>query len=147
MARLNIPATLKQLPQLTQTVERDNLFKSDPGKIAFASGQNPIKHVIYVLKENRTYDQILGDLKVGEWRSVAHHVWRRHHAQRAQTRTAVRGARQLLRQRGSLRRRASLVHGRDHADYNEKTWQIAYRGKERTYDFQGQNADEYPARA
>jgi hypothetical protein len=29
-------------------------------------------------------------------------------------------------------------------DYNEKTWQIAYRGKERTYDFQGQNADEYP---
>ena len=30
------------------------------------------------------------------------------------------------------------------SDYNEKTWQIAYRGKERTYDFQGQNADEYP---
>jgi hypothetical protein len=29
-------------------------------------------------------------------------------------------------------------------DYNEKTWQIAYRGKERTYDFQGQNADEFP---
>ena len=29
-------------------------------------------------------------------------------------------------------------------DYNEKTWQIAYRGHERTYDFQGQNADEYP---
>src|SRR5262249_6897559 len=30
------------------------------------------------------------------------------------------------------------------SDYNEKTWQIAYRGKERTYDFQGLNADEYP---
>jgi hypothetical protein len=30
------------------------------------------------------------------------------------------------------------------SDYNEKTWQIAYRGKERTYDFQGQVADEYP---
>ncbi|HKT87979.1 MAG TPA: hypothetical protein VJQ59_06065, partial [Candidatus Sulfotelmatobacter sp.] len=30
------------------------------------------------------------------------------------------------------------------SDYNEKTWPIAYRGKERTYDFQGQNADEFP---
>jgi YVTN family beta-propeller protein len=26
----------------------------------------PIKHVIYVIKENRTYDQVLGDLKGGE---------------------------------------------------------------------------------
>jgi len=30
------------------------------------------------------------------------------------------------------------------SDYNEQTWQIAYRGKERTYDFQGIVADEYP---
>jgi hypothetical protein len=30
------------------------------------------------------------------------------------------------------------------SDYNEKNWPIAYRGKERTYDFQGQVSDEYP---
>jgi hypothetical protein len=30
------------------------------------------------------------------------------------------------------------------SDYNEKTWQIAYRGQERTYDYQGSVADEYP---
>jgi hypothetical protein len=30
------------------------------------------------------------------------------------------------------------------SDYNEKTWQIAYRGKERIYDFQGLNSDESP---
>ncbi|HKT87678.1 MAG TPA: hypothetical protein VJQ59_04545, partial [Candidatus Sulfotelmatobacter sp.] len=66
IARLNIPSTLQKLPQLTETVERDNLLHSDPGKITFATGENPIKHVIYVLKENRTYDQILGDLKVGD---------------------------------------------------------------------------------
>src|SRR5207302_1074668 len=30
------------------------------------------------------------------------------------------------------------------SDYNEKTWQIAYRGKERIYDYQGSVADEYP---
>ena len=29
------------------------------------------------------------------------------------------------------------------SDYNEKTWQIAYRGKERTYDYQGNVADEF----
>jgi hypothetical protein len=30
------------------------------------------------------------------------------------------------------------------SDYNEKTWQINYRGKERTYDFQGTVAEEEP---
>jgi hypothetical protein len=30
------------------------------------------------------------------------------------------------------------------SDYNEKTWQIAYRGHERTYDFGGSVADEVP---
>jgi len=29
-------------------------------------------------------------------------------------------------------------------DYNEKTWQIGYRGAERTYDYQGTVADEFP---
>jgi len=29
-------------------------------------------------------------------------------------------------------------------DYNEKTWQIAYRSDERTYDYQGTVADEFP---
>jgi len=28
----------------------------------------PIKYVLYIVKENRTYDQILGDLKTGQWR-------------------------------------------------------------------------------
>ncbi len=28
-------------------------------------GESPIKHVIYIVKENRTYDQVLGDLRPG----------------------------------------------------------------------------------
>ena len=68
IARLNIPSTLEKLPQLTQVVEHDNLLHADPGTIAFAGGRNPIKHIIYVIKENRTYDQILGDLKSGDMR-------------------------------------------------------------------------------
>ncbi|HZC25232.1 MAG TPA: phosphoesterase [Candidatus Binatia bacterium] len=144
IARLNIPDTLKQLPQLTQTVERDNLFHSDPGTITFASGQNPIKHVIYVLKENRTYDQILGDLKVGDGdpslTMYGEDITPNEH--------------KLALQFGVLDNfyDSGEVSGDGHiwsnaaitSDYNEKTWQIAYRGKERTYDFQGQVAEEYP---
>ena len=54
------------MTELTRIVEHDNLLHNDPGKIQFAAGGNPINHVIYVIKENRTYDQILGDLKVGD---------------------------------------------------------------------------------
>ena len=33
-----------------------------PAKVG---GQSPIKHCIYIIRENRTYDQVLGDLKEG----------------------------------------------------------------------------------
>ena len=144
VARLNIPATLEKLPELTQRVERDNLFHADPGTIAFAGGKNPIKHVIYVMKENRTYDQILGDLKVGDGDPsltlYGEDITPNEH--------------KLALQFGVLDNfyDSGEVSGDGHiwstaaitSDYNEKTWQIAYRGKERTYDFQGQVADEYP---
>jgi len=144
IARLNIPATLAKLPEYTQMVERDNLFHSDPGKITFTTGGNPIKHVIYVMKENRTYDQILGDLKVGDGdpslTMYGEDITPNEH--------------KLALQFGVLDNfyDSGEVSGDGHvwstaaitSDYNEKTWQIAYRGKERTYDFQGQNGDEFP---
>ncbi|HEY1679076.1 MAG TPA: beta-propeller fold lactonase family protein [Candidatus Sulfotelmatobacter sp.] len=144
IARLKISDLLEKLPQYTQMVERENLFHSDPGKITFAGGQNPIKHVIYVIKENRTYDQILGDLKFGNGDPsltlYGEDITPNEH--------------KLALQFGVLDNfyDSGEVSGDGHlwstaaitSDYNEKTWQIAYRGKERTYDFQGQNADEYP---
>ncbi|MGB9364010.1 MAG: phosphoesterase, partial [Candidatus Sulfotelmatobacter sp.] len=144
IARLNIPDTLKKLPELTRIVEHDNLLHNDPGKIQFAAGGNPINHVIYVIKENRTYDQILGDLKVGD----------------GDPSLTMYGAditpneHKLALQFGVLDNfyDSGEVSGDGHlwstaaitSDYNEKTWQIAYRGKERTYDFQGTVADEFP---
>ncbi|HEV2399215.1 MAG TPA: phosphoesterase [Candidatus Sulfotelmatobacter sp.] len=144
VARLNIAATLKDLPQLTQTVERDDLFHSDPGTFNFAGGQNPIKHVVYVIKENRTYDQVLGDLKVGNGDSsltlYGEDITPNEH--------------RLALQFGVLDNfyDSGEVSGDGHlwstaaitSDYNEKVWPIAYRGKERTYDFQGQVAEEFP---
>ena len=149
IARLNIAATINKLPEYTQMVERDNLFHSEPGTITFVGGQNPIKHVIYVLKENRTYDQILGDLKLGD-KQVGD----------GDPSLTMYGAditpneHKLALQFGVLDNfyDSGEVSGDGHvwstaaitSDYNEKTWQIAYRGKERTYDFQGQVADEFP---
>ncbi|MDQ6890982.1 MAG: bifunctional YncE family protein/alkaline phosphatase family protein, partial [Bacteroidota bacterium] len=49
------------------TKERESVSQGEPGnpipqKIGDAS---PIKHVFYIIKENRTYDQVLGDVKEG----------------------------------------------------------------------------------
>ena len=44
-----------------QTMQNDGLMDFAPPRL-FA-GQSPIKHVIYIIKENRTYDQVFGDVK------------------------------------------------------------------------------------
>jgi len=144
IARLNIPSTLGRLDELTRAVEQDNLLHSDPGTIQFADGSNPIKHVIYVIKENRTYDQILGDLKAGDGDPSLNMYGA----------DITPNEHKLALQFGVLDNfyDSGEVSGDGHlwstaaitSDYNEKTWQIAYRGKERTYDFQGTVADEYP---
>jgi len=38
------------------------------------------KHVIYIIKENRTYDQIFGDLGAGDGDAFPGDVWRRDYA-------------------------------------------------------------------
>ena len=60
--------TSGELQALTQQVAINNNFKAtlsttDAAKLAFLRAH--IKHVIYIVKENRTYDQVLGDLEVG----------------------------------------------------------------------------------
>ena len=144
IARLNIPSTLDSLPQMRLMFEANNLFRSNPGAMSFAGGKNPIKHVIYVIKENRTFDQILGDLGVGNGdpslTMFGEDITPNEH--------------KLARQFGVLDNfyDSGEVSGDGHpwstaaitSDYDEKNWQIAYRGKERTYDFQGQVADEFP---
>ena len=57
-----------ELPGLTKQVAANNHFQyqvcpEDAAKLAFL--RKNIHHIIYIIKENRTYDQILGDLEVG----------------------------------------------------------------------------------
>jgi DNA-binding beta-propeller fold protein YncE len=128
-----------RLPDLTHEVELSNLMLAKPKENALFNGRpNPIHHVIYIIKENRTYDQIFGDLKPGNGDPslcmYGENITPNEHA--------------LARQFGVIDNFycSGEVSGDGHvwsmaaitSDYNEKTWQIAYRGRERTYDFEGE---------
>ena len=63
LAALDAAQMEKDLPRWTAVVMESNRMKAAEEKITFAGGeQHRIKHVIYIIKENRTYDQIFGDL-------------------------------------------------------------------------------------
>jgi len=66
---LSLPVpTGRELAQLTRQVGINNQFldRRDPyGEQVMEFLRNRIHHVIYIIKENRTYDQVLGDLEVG----------------------------------------------------------------------------------
>ncbi|MBW4424130.1 MAG: beta-propeller fold lactonase family protein [Nostoc desertorum CM1-VF14] len=53
------------LATLSEQVDRNNGFYNRRPDRTMRFLQDKIKHVIYVVKENRTYDQVLGDLPVG----------------------------------------------------------------------------------
>ena len=149
LSRLNFRNAEKDLPNLTKRVEESNLFLSDPGKIQFRAGANPIRHVIYILKENRTYDQIFGDLKVNGVK-----IGNGDPSLTMYGADITPNEHKLALQFGVLDNfyDSGEVSGDGHdwsnaaitSDYNEKTWQIGYRGRERTYDYGGTVADEFP---
>ncbi|HEY3443263.1 MAG TPA: bifunctional YncE family protein/alkaline phosphatase family protein [Paludibaculum sp.] len=63
-ASLIPPPTPEQLESYTRQVLRQNPFKG-PRAGDLDRALPLIEHVIYVVKENRTYDQVLGDLGIG----------------------------------------------------------------------------------
>ena len=149
LARLNFRTAEKDLANLTRRVQESNLFLSDPVKFQFHGGSNPIRHVIYILKENRTYDQIFGDLKVNGAK-----VGNGDSSLTMYGAEITPNQHKLALQFGVLDNfyDSGEVSGDGHdwstaaitSDYNEKTWQIAYRSQERIYDYQGTVADEFP---
>jgi len=144
VARLSLSDIEKNLSAYTKQVEEDNLLNSDPGKFEFAGGKNPIRHVIYILKENRTYDQVLGDLPVGNGDPSL----------TLYGTDATPNQHKLALQFGVLDNfyDSGEVSGDGHiwstasitTDYNEKNWPIGYRSKERNYDADGTMAEELP---
>ncbi len=144
VARVNLAGLEKHLGPWTREVEQSNLMRNTLSAVPFARGSNPIRHVIYVIKENRSYDQIFGDLKEanGDPSLVMYgeDVTPNQHA--------------LARQFGILDNFyvSGEVSGDGHvwstaaidSDYTEKTWEIGYRSRERLYDYEGGVANGIP---
>jgi DNA-binding beta-propeller fold protein YncE len=150
LAVLDVKGMEQELPNWTAEVLESNRMKAAEEKIQFADGkQDHIKHVIYIIKENRTYDQVFGDL-AQNGKPVGN----------GDPSLAMYGAEvtpnqhKLALQFGVLDNfyDSGEVSGDGHVwstagigtDYLEKTWQQNYRGGQRTYDFEGVVAQGYP---
>jgi len=139
-----------QLAPWTEVVLESNRMKAAEEKIAFAGGaESRIKHVIYIIKENRTYDQILGDLSK-DGKPVGNGDPKLTMYGEAVTPNEHKLALQF----GVLDNffDSGEVSGDGHVwstaaigtDYLEKTWEQNYRGGQRTYDWEGAVAEDYP---
>jgi DNA-binding beta-propeller fold protein YncE len=140
VACINIPDSERDLTRLTDEVVRANQLKLPQGTAPWQ--KNPIRHVIYVIKENRSYDQLFGDIREanGDTSLVMYgeEITPNHH--------------KLARQFGVLDNFyvSGEVSGDGHvwstaatgSDYAEATVPIGYRNSQRTYDFEGTNLDE-----
>ncbi|HTH42105.1 MAG TPA: bifunctional YncE family protein/alkaline phosphatase family protein [Terracidiphilus sp.] len=150
LATLNESEITANLPQWTSTVLQSNRMKAAAETIKYAGGaRNRIKHVIYIIKENRTYDQILGDLTY-----KGKHVGNGDPSLTMYGQSVTPNEHKLALQFGVLDNffDSGEVSGDGHVwsnaaigtDYLEKTWQQNYRGTQRSYDFEGVVAEGYP---
>jgi hypothetical protein len=137
LARISLSDLQGNLATYTKQVSEANAVRGNSDRVQFAGGANKIRHVIYIIKENRTYDQVFGDLGAGN----------------GDASLAIYGEditpnqHKLARQFGILDNfyDSGDVSGDGHvwstsgsiSDYIAKTWPIGYRGKEHTYDSEG----------
>ena len=138
LARIPLADIAKNLTAWTAQVATTNAAQGNVDRVPFASGENRIYHVIYIIKENRTYDQVFGDLKEANGDPsitlYGEDITPNEH--------------KLARQFGILDNfyDSGDVSGDGHvwstsasiSDYVEKTWPIGYRSREHTYDSEGE---------
>jgi len=137
LARIPLAGLPANLPAYTKQVSETNAMRGNADRVPFLTGENRIHHVIYIIRENRTYDQVFGDLGAGDGDpSLAMYgvdITPNQH--------------KLARQFGIIDNfyDSGDVSGDGHvwstsasiSDYVAKTWPIGYRGKEHTYDSEG----------
>jgi len=150
LATIDEPKMQRNLPIWTETVLAANRMKAAQEQIVFAgTKKSPIRHVIYIIKENRTYDQIFGDLEK-DGKPVGNGA-----AGLTMYGEAITpNEHKLALQFGVLDNffDSGEVSGNGHVwstaaistDYLEKNWQLNYRSEQRPYDFEGVVADGYP---
>ncbi|MHB1022120.1 MAG: beta-propeller fold lactonase family protein [Acidobacteriaceae bacterium] len=139
----------RELPKLSEEVLVSNRMHAAEEKMDFHDGHNPIKHVIYIIKENRTYDQLFGDLQYD-----GKPIGNGDPSLTMYGKDITPNQHKLALQFGILDNffDSGEVSGDGHvwstaainSDYNEKTWEQSYRGGQRTYDYEGVVANGYP---
>jgi len=150
LASIDEASIEKNLPQWTEIVLASNRMKAAAERIDFAGGgHDRIKHVIYIIKENRTYDQVFGDLKQNGKQAGNGDASLTMFGE-----DITPNLHKLALQFGVLDNfyDSGEVSGDGHvwsnaaigSDYLEKNWQQSYRGEQRFYDFEGAVADGYP---
>src|SRR5262245_53242007 len=147
VSMINLPPVAK-LAQLTRRVYANSPYTDEMLKAARAPKEktavpfrvgdpSPIKHVIYVIKENRTYDQVLGDVKEGNGDPslclFGAEVTPNQHALASEF---------VLLDNFYVDAEVSADgHNWSMAayatDYTEKTWPTNYSNRGRTYDYEG----------
>lgn len=144
LATVDTDAAHRDLAQLTTETLADNMMDAAAKHIEFQGGGHRIRHVIYIIKENRTYDQIFGDLGVGNGDASLTMYGK----------SITPNLHKLALQFGVLDNfyDSGEVSGDGHvwsnaaitSDYTEKSWQQSYRGSGRVYDFEGVVEHGYP---
>lgn len=143
LTQVDIKEAYAKREHLTAEAVRNNKIGAG-GQPVFAGKASPIKHVIYVIKENRSYDQVFGDIPGanGDPSLVMFGA------------DITPNQHKLALEFGVLDNfyDSGEVSGDGHnwstsatgGDYLEKTIPIAYRGLERTYDFEGEVGNRVP---
>ena len=152
MFSLPKPAELTALSKLVYqntpyTKEKEKRALGDantPIPLQVGSRTSPIKHVFYIIKENRTYDQILGDMPGGNGDSslclFPEKITPNHHAL----------AREFVLLDNFYVDAEVSADGHNWStaayanDYVEKTWPTSYGGRGGTYDYEGSRPVAYP---
>ncbi|WML48592.1 glutaminyl-peptide cyclotransferase [Neobacillus sp. PS3-34] len=151
MSFIDVPDE-KQLKDYTKQVERNNESYKPTGYSAskkfpiprFEGQESPIKHVIYVIKENRTYDQVFGDVKKGNGdpsltifgKDVTPNI---HKLANQFVLLDNFYANAEISAQGHNWSTAAQAN-----DYVEKNWLANYSGRNRGYDFEGGKEAAYP---
>jgi len=146
---IDIP-TDKQLSWYSQEVYKNTPYTKDSELVAGSEkgnpiprklgGKSPIKYVFYIIKENRTYDQVLGDMKEGNGDPslvlFGEHVTPNQHAL----------AREFVLLDNFYCNAEVSADGHNWSlggyatDYLEKTWPTSYGGRGGNYDAEGNRA-------
>lgn len=146
----------EKLEKYSQAVYRNTPYNKSKEEVAAGQPGNPIpqkvgdsspiKYVFYVIKENRTYDQVLGDIKEGN----------------GDTSLCLFNEKITPNLHSLARNFVLLDNFYDDAevsadghnwstaayatDYVEKTWPTNYSGRGGTYDYEGTRKIAYPAK-